>query len=130
MEKKFTVEGVYKNLEVYENKVVLINKCPKTGLFWLAFIGLTISTLLGGLLLLFVWNLDQGKEKTIYIKNLKSVEIKKPTKLARGFIQFNLDDSRNDDGDLDSENSVTFDEMEKYETCTAIRDFIELKAAA
>lgn len=130
MEKIYSVKGVDKNLDVYDNKVVLTSKKMRGPIFWLLLIGLTLSTFVGGLIFYFVWNMGNGKEKTIYIKNIKSIELKKPTRLVNGVIQFNLDDSANYGNTWGAENSVAFGKTEDYETCSEVRDFIETKIAA
>ena len=129
MEAVYTLDGVNKTLNVYDNKVVLTEKKVRGLFFWLVVIALTFSTLVGGLIFYVVWNMNNGKEKTIYLKNVKSVEVQKPSSLIAGYIQFNLDDSSNYGGDRTSENSVAFVGKNEYDTCVAIRDFIEEKAA-
>lgn len=129
MEKKFTIQGIDKNLDVYDNKVVLTSKKMRNIVFWLFFIALTFTTFIGGIVFWFVWNAGNGKEKTIYIKNMKSIELKKPTSIINGLLQFNLDDSSNWGNSFGSENSIAFAGAGNYDACVAIRDFIESKIA-
>lgn len=129
MEKIFSIQGIDKCLDVYDNKVVLTNKKMRNVLFWIFFIALTFTTFIGGIVFWFIWNAGNGKEKTIYIKNLKSIELKKPSGLINGLMQFNLDDSSNWDNSFGSENSIAFAGVGNYESCVKIRDFIEEKIA-
>lgn len=121
---KFMIDGVDKTLKVYDKKVVLTNKKMRGFVFWTILVCLTLSTFIGGIIFWLLWDMANGKEKTIYIKNIKSVELKKPTAMYNGLIQFNLDDTNNYGIDYGNENSVSF-KMSEYNKCSEIVEFIE-----
>lgn len=123
MDKVFSVKGVTSNLDVYQDKIVITEK--RGFWFWFTCIILTCCTLIGGLI--FYFGYEAHKEKTIFIKYLKSIELKKPSLLRNGFIEFNLDDSNNHFLSWGSENTVAFCSDADYATCYNIRDFIERK---
>lgn len=129
MEKHFFLEGTNKNLEVYDNKVIITDKYFKKGfLFWLFFV-LTLPTIIGPIIIWLISKLlnSNKKSKTIGLKNIKSIELVEPSTFQVGYIQFNLDDSSNHMNDIYSENTVAFKSNKNFEICKEIQNFIELK---
>lgn len=106
MKAKFFLDGVTNTLSVFDDKVVITDKKIKKRFF-------------------FMWNKNKGKGKTIYIKNIKSMELRKPNAMVNGFLQFNLDGSSNLQIDTMSENAFNFRGNDTYEKCVEVRDFIE-----
>lgn len=127
-EKIYFIDGVDKTLDVYENKVVLTDKKIRTALFWVLLIVFTLTTyVIGGIIFWLIWDSTNGKEKTIYIKNIKSIELKKPGTMLNGIMQFNLDDSSNKECTYGSENSIAFSGDSNYDLCCEVVEFIESK---
>ncbi len=76
-----------------------------------------------------------GREKTIPIKNISAVEVKKPGSFINGYIQFCLPGGKHLDssytitgGTYDAvtdENSVVFSGMDNYNIALKIKEYIE-----
>lgn len=118
MEQKFYVKGVDKYLTVYDNKIVLKSRFVMS---WLLFIFLLFCGVLPALIYLAVEAFTCGKEKSIFIKNIKSIEMTKPNFIRNGYMQFNLDDST---AHGNAENEFYFTKKRLPE-CEAVQAFLE-----
>ena len=83
--------------------------------------------------------LSAKREKTLPIRNVTSVEVKKPGAIASGFLQFSIAGGKARDssftltgGAFDAakdENSIVFTGGDKYETALKIKAYVEEWAA-
>ena len=126
MEEKFCVKGINGELLVYDKKVVIRSKKIKGCMYWGIIVGLSIAFAGIPLIIAICYNIFMpGKEKTIYIKNIKSVETCAPNMARNGYIQFNLDDSGNGGISGANENSILIRSKEEYNKAIEVRDYLE-----
>jgi hypothetical protein len=79
--------------------------------------------------------LASKREKTLPIRNISSVEVKKPGALITGFIQFSIAGGKARDSShsltggawdaIQDENSVVFSDITEYETALEIKKYVE-----
>lgn len=71
---------------------------------------------------------NKNREKTIALRNIASVEVKKPG-LSSGFILFQIigeeDKSRKSISDVPSDNEILFGSKSKYKIALEIKEYIE-----
>lgn len=119
MEERFILTFNYKELRVYDNKVVFVKKNVP---WWLLILFGIVTFGVGFVFLIIFQQFFKGYEKTIPIKYIKSIEFCEPSFLFNGHLSLNIKDSTN--YSMNSSNMIVFPKKQ-YETARAIRDYVE-----